>query len=1299
MPVNITPTPAEATLVNQIFLYADPQKLGVITGDAAIKVFDGAKLLPTVLGEIWQIADEDNQGWLSRKGVAVAVRLMGWAQKGERVTEALLQKPGPIPKIEGVNTVAQQSTGMSLNSSKSSLPVFPPLTAQEREKYLNIFMQSGPANGLLSGDRARNIFLKSKLSTEHLIQIWNLSDTQDRGSLDSSDFAIAMYFIQGMMSKRFTFIPTSLPPGLYQQAAGAKVASHMTGNSGSFSPPPGSTFSIQQQHTGQRIQPNHTGMSAMSSQVRSPALPPRPAVQSMASRTFSPPVQPPALIAWDVTPAEQANSDQWFEDLDTDKKGFIEGGVAVPFMLQSGLPGDVLAAVWDLADLNNDGLLTREGFAVAMHLIQKRLTGVELPATLPPSLVPPSMRQAQQVQQQVPEPQKDLFSFDESPPPSANPLQSTGGFPTLQPQRTGLLSTTPTPTTAPHQTGSRSMSTDPFAPPIAPSHTGSALNFLDDDEPITTSVSPPPLQDRSAEIGNLTNQLNSTNKSVEQTRAERQAVEQLLSQQASQLSSLQTQLASAKASYETELKLFSTLQERHSIQQAEIDKVRQELISAESDLSARKLEKSDIEGAFMRDKEDHRELQRKTIETDQQIEAIKVEIEKLKKEGKHQKGMLAIAKKQLASREAERAKVEKELQEAHAELQEAFQETVETEEATSKIEMPVPTAAAHATSAASLAFAAAQPLPISPDPNASPAISTKSNNPFERLALAGGSSSRTQSPFAPFPSATLSKSPTTSAEDDLFGLSQQSGNFSDAISGLPYDTSESGHGDPDLTNGLSVSHEAQIPVSPNETEFFHTPPTSARMMSPDPTIDSITSKFPAIESVSSQSPPVQVPPPAKPTNGQSDDFDSTFATGIEEINQDDSDSDSDSDDEVPLAVLSQSVSKQNVAKGKEVEVQPANELDTFDDIFASPVSPTQPEMGKAADTKPAEPVSALAANEFDDIFKPSPTVVPVASPQSQPAPEQDTVNFDDGFPSVGSQPTVVGVDAFDEAFKKPGSASSAPAAPFSFAAAFDDDFDFNAAKSEFPLVEIQPTQPALQNGTAQPGPSFEDIFTAPVNGHTAESTQSTQSEVIPAQSPVQVPPHADASSSAFDAVFTPTAAVPLVAPAEEQPTVVEPSILATKPAPAQPSVSTSSTTFPTSSPTVSPKQSISSQHARPSSPFTSTTSPPQARSKSPKPKPAKDNEKPTKEPTRHSKLSLRLPFGRKKKQDKHEAMPTSNLSAHSEVPERVLTPALGDDVEPVKQLTDMGFSRSQAVAALEKYGYDIPRALNSLLNA
>jgi epidermal growth factor receptor substrate 15 len=47
---------------------------------------------------------------------------------------------------------------------------------------------------------------------------------------------------------------------------------------------------------------------------------------------------------------------------------------------------------------------------------------------------------------------------------------------------------------------------------------------------------------------------------------------------------------------------------------------------------------------------------------------------------------------------------------------------------------------------------------------------------------------------------------------------------------------------------------------------------------------------------------------------------------------------------------------------------------------------------------------------------------------------------------------------------------------------------------------------------------------------------------------------------------------------------------------------------------------------------------------------------------------------------------------------RATSPAVDDDVEPVKQLCGMGFSRGQAVAALEANSYDFQKALNSLLS-
>lgn len=155
-----------------------------------------------------------------------------------------------------------------------------------------------------------------------------------------------MYFIHGLMSKTISFIPTSLPPGIVQQAGGG-VASHLSGNSGSFSPVQ-STFSIQSHSTGQRsqiLQPNHTGMSSASGHSRpAPALPARPS--AVGSPFRPPPAAPAPAPAWDVTPSDKAKFDAWFDRLDTQKHGYIEGDIAVPFMLQSQLPGEVLATVW-----------------------------------------------------------------------------------------------------------------------------------------------------------------------------------------------------------------------------------------------------------------------------------------------------------------------------------------------------------------------------------------------------------------------------------------------------------------------------------------------------------------------------------------------------------------------------------------------------------------------------------------------------------------------------------------------------------------------------------------------------------------------------------------------------------------------------------------------------------------------------------------------------------------------------------------------------------------------------------------
>jgi len=86
-------------------------------------------------------------------------------------------------------------------------------------------------------------------------------------------------------------------------------------------------------------------------------------------------------------------------------------------------------------------------------------------------------------------------------------------------------------------------------------------------------------------------------------------------------------------------------------------------------------------------------------------------------------------------------------------------------------------------------------------------------------------------------------------------------------------------------------------------------------------------------------------------------------------------------------------------------------------------------------------------------------------------------------------------------------------------------------------------------------------------------------------------------------------------------------------------------------------------------------------------------------PTRTSRLSIRLPFGRKKKsQDAQNPPPIPARGSHLTPPQE-RNRAEDQDVDVVKQLMLMGFSRDEAVAALERASYDFQRALDTLVGS
>ncbi|XP_054994051.1 epidermal growth factor receptor substrate 15 isoform X1 [Sorex araneus] len=98
-----------------------------------------------------------------------------------------------------------------------------------------------------------------------------------------------------------------------------------------------------------------------------------------------------ADLPWAVKSEDKAKYDAIFDSL-SPENGFLSGDKVKPVLLNSKLPVDILGRVWELSDIDHDGMLDRDEFAVAMFLVYCALEKEPVPMSLPPAVVPPSKR-------------------------------------------------------------------------------------------------------------------------------------------------------------------------------------------------------------------------------------------------------------------------------------------------------------------------------------------------------------------------------------------------------------------------------------------------------------------------------------------------------------------------------------------------------------------------------------------------------------------------------------------------------------------------------------------------------------------------------------------------------------------------------------------------------------------------------------------------------------------------------------------------------------------------------------------
>lgn len=613
----------------------------------------------------------------------------------------------------------------------------PPLVPEKVNQYAALFEKSGAQNGVLPGEQAKQIFERAGLPNEVLGRIWNLADTEQRGALVVTEFIIAMHLLASFKAGALRALPTILPAGLYEAAARRGPVRQMSANV------TGAPMSaIPRQFSG-------AGGRAGSPLARSAYSTPPQTVQSTGQAGY-----------WDVTPADKEQFDNIYAGIDKENKGYITGDEAVPFFSNSRLSEEVLAQIWDLADINSLGRLTKDEFAVAMHLIRQQRSKRDgrdtLPSTLPLSLIPPSMRtqSRQPVQPTAPAFESaaptipksaadDLFGLDAlstSPPANLQAPMSTGGSASFN-DPFGNTRTPMTPT-SPTQAGSPQPSTTfkPFVPSstfgqsLSYTATGSSNNsgpsqqsraapsnmddLLGDNDPEISKK----LTSETTELANLSNQVGTLSKQMQEVGAQRSNTQNELTQATTQKREFETRLGQLRSLYEKEVKDVRGLQERLTMARNETKKLQQDIAIIEGTHQDLQNQQRQVLAALQADQMENASLKERIKMLNAQISQLKPQLEKLRSEARQQKGLVAINKKQSSTNESELDKLKTEREE----LTKSNEENARAIAESSRVQTPAAVA--------------------------SPALSTMSaNNPFFRRQSSMGSTSEMAAAFSASP--------------------------------------------------------------------------------------------------------------------------------------------------------------------------------------------------------------------------------------------------------------------------------------------------------------------------------------------------------------------------------------------------------------------------------------------------------------------------------------------------------------------------------------------------------------------
>ncbi|XP_031678438.1 epidermal growth factor receptor substrate 15-like 1 isoform X6 [Oncorhynchus kisutch] len=524
----------------------DPGNTGRVGPTEAALFLKKSGLPDVTLGKIWDLADPDGKGFLDKQGFYVALRMVACAQSGQDVSLTSLNLTIPPPKFKDTSSPSLSTSSVSSEPHWAVRP-------EEKSKFDGIFESLAPVSGLLSGDKVKPVLINSKLPLDVLGKVWDLSDIDKDGHLDRDEFAVAMHLVYRALEKEPvpSVLPSSLiPPNKRKKSLVGSLPGTVPVLPASPPPPKDSL----------RSTPSHGSMNSLNS---AGSLSPKHTLKSAQHS-----------VNWVVPVTDRGRFDEIFLKTDLDLDGFVSGMEVKDIFMHSGLPQNLLAHIWALADTRQMGKLTREQFALAMHFIQQKVSkGMDPPQALTPDMIPPSERGT-------------------PVPVCTTPSHSMSGYVTPVSSEMAALSEMRRDSSSSVGSGSEFTGIkelDDISQEIAQLQREKFTleqDIRDAEEAI---------RHKSSEVQEMQNDLDRETCSLQELEAQKQDAQERLEEMDQQKAKLEDMLNDVRIQCNEESQMISSLQNQIHSQETDLQSQEEELSRAKADLNRLQLEESQME--------------------------------------------------------------------------------------------------------------------------------------------------------------------------------------------------------------------------------------------------------------------------------------------------------------------------------------------------------------------------------------------------------------------------------------------------------------------------------------------------------------------------------------------------------------------------------------------------------------------------------------------------------------------------------------------------------------------------------